>query len=140
MQDFEDLMPARSRGSQFQKRLQAFALWAMYYKKIHAGGMHWIMKPLHKPGSNKRIQSLGDQLRVVSHKGGDLFVRQQCAGMSMQENQQIKVTAVPDHRSTSEQPLNLLRIVTVVGECRNNFLRSRFVDWSANWPIGIISG
>ena len=71
-------------------------------KKIHGGGVHRIMKTLYKPSSNKGIQRFGDQLHVVPHKGGNLFVRQQCSGMSMQENKQIKVTAVTDHRSASE--------------------------------------
>ena len=91
-----------SRGSQCYEFLQAFTLGTMYHKNIHAGGVRRIMKTLYKPGSNKGIQRFGDQLHVVPHKGGNLFVRQQRSGMSMQENKQIKAAAVTDHGSESE--------------------------------------
>lgn len=108
-------------------------------KKIQAGGMRRIMKTLYKPGSNEGIQSLRDQLHVASHKSGDLLAGQQRARMPVQENQQIEIAAVPDYRSTSEQPLDLFWIVAFVGRCRDNSLRSRFVN-EENRPIGIIAG
>ena len=95
-------MPALSRGRQFQKFFQTFALGAVNDKQIHAGGVRRIMQTLYKPGGNKGIQCFGHPLHVVPHKGGNLLVRQQASGMSVQENKQIKVTAVTDDGSASE--------------------------------------
>ena len=97
----------------------------MDHKKIHAGGVRRIVKPLDKSGPNKGIQSFSDQLHVASHKGRNLLAGQEGSRMPVQENQQIEITAVPDYRSAVEQPLNLLSVVAFVGRCRNNSLRSR---------------
>ena len=114
-----------SGGSQFQQSVQAFALWAVDHKEIHAVGVGWILKPLHKTGSYKGIQSFRDYLHVASHKGSDLLAGQECPRMLVQKDQQIKVTAVADQRRTSEQPSDLCRIRPLVGRCRNNSLSNR---------------
>ena len=73
IQDCKNFMPSLSRSSQFQEPLQAFVLWTMNRKKIEAGGVGWIVKPLDKPGSDKGIESIGDQLHVAPDKSSDLL-------------------------------------------------------------------
>src|SRR5512133_3150174 len=99
----------------------------MDQKKIHAGGMRRIMEAFYKPSGDHGIQGFSDQFHVASHKSGDLLAGQERSRMSKQENQQIKITAVSDYRSTSEQPFNLFWIMAFVGRYRNRSLRSSFV-------------
>ena len=102
IQDRKDFLTTLSCGSQFQEGLQAIALWTMDHQKIHAGGMFRIMKPLYKPCGKKGIQGFSDQLHVVSHKSRNLLARQERPRVPVQENQQIKITAVSDYGSLSE--------------------------------------
>jgi len=77
------------------------------HKQVHAGGVGWIMKTLHKAGSYEGIQSFRDYLHVASHKSGDLLASQECPRMSVQKDQQIEVTAIADQRSRGEQAPDL---------------------------------
>ena len=102
IQDCQDFMPSLSRASQVQEPLQAFVLWTMNRKKIEAGGVRSIVKPLDKPGNDKGIESIGDLLHIARDKRSDLLAGQECPRMPVQENQQIQITAVPDDREASE--------------------------------------
>lgn len=95
-------MPTLSRDSQFQESLQTFILWTVNRKKIKACGVRWIVQPLHKPGSNKRIQGFCYLLHVASNKSSDLLAGQECPRMPVQENQQIEITPVSDYGSLTE--------------------------------------
>lgn len=111
----ENLPPSLSRRSQFHERRKPSALWALEHQKVHARRVHGILGPLQKPGINEHINRFGDLLHVVSHKGGELFVRQERARMPMQKHQQIEFTSGPYERNTSEQPLGLFQVWTVCG-------------------------
>ena len=97
----ENLQPSLSRRSQFYKRLEPSALWALKHQDVQARRVDRILGPLQKPGSNERINRLGDLLHVVSRKVGELFVGQERARMLMQKHQQIEFTSAPYERDLS---------------------------------------
>jgi hypothetical protein len=95
--DCKDFAPSLPCGRQFQESFQILTLWTTDNKKLHSRRVRRIMKPLYKPGSNKGIQSFSDHAHFASHKSGELLAGQECPRMSVQENEQIEITAVPHH-------------------------------------------
>ena len=90
-------MSSRTRGSQFQKRLDPAVLGPAKFQKVHARSVHRILCSFKEPLLHELLKRLGNLLHVVSDESGDLLVGQQYAWVSVQEYEQIEVTAVPDH-------------------------------------------
>ena len=120
--DCKDFAPSLPYRRQFQESFQILTLWTTDNKKLHSRRVRRIMKPLYKPGSNKGIQSFSDHAHFVSHKSGELLAGQECPRMSVQENEQIEITAVPHHGRMSEQSPRFFQMLAVLG-CCNNFSR-----------------
>ena len=90
-------MSSCTRGSHFQKRLETTVLGPTEFQKIHARSMHRVLYSLKESLLRKLLKRLGNLLHVVADESGDLFVGQEYAWVSVQEYEQIEVTAVPDH-------------------------------------------
>jgi hypothetical protein len=104
-----------SRRRQFQQRSHCSPLRAIELEKKHAHSVRRLLsRPPQQPCFNKGIECFGDILQVVAHKSSQLFACQQCVRMSVQKDQQIQITGVPDDRSASEQPPRLFPLRAVI--------------------------
>jgi hypothetical protein len=99
--------PSLPHGSQFQKHFKPSALRAFEHQKVHARSVHGILYPFQKPGIDKCITRFCDLLHVITHKSGELLVRQERPRMSIQEHQQIEFTSARYDRSAREQSLDI---------------------------------
>jgi hypothetical protein len=98
-----------------QKRLETAVLGSTEFQKVHARSVHRILCSLKESPLHELLKRLGNLLHVVADESGDLLVGQEYAWVSVQKNEQIKVTAVPDHRQASEQPPQFFWPLAVVG-------------------------
>ena len=90
-------MPSWPRGSQFQELLEPAIVGAAEFQRVHARSMHRILCVLKESLLHELLKRLGNLLRVVADESGDLLVGQEYAWVSVQEYEEIEVTAVLDY-------------------------------------------